>query len=550
MKIIFYVLCIILNLVIYTTAGRYEQLTQWASQGPKMELVSATFYGSTSPEGFTDIVIAPDKTIIAAGTAYGPEFSNNPKPIILGEDSHKGSDPFTVQKDKKVLKEYTPDACGFLVIYAPELKSIKSVIKFGWGVATIRVMDISKDRTALIISGYCNPSKLKNIVPSSVLHEHKLERVTTQTSGRGKSESPSENYNAYIMRITVQDINKPLIKWCWILKDYPRPPYKLWQDNSGNVYFAVQGLVKISADGSEFKVISDKGSDEGQAKYLGIDPVDGSYFFGGDRNTNTGREPWRQPYLYKFSSSGEKLWTLWEWPPKALRDGQGSDEGLVSDSSVRGITFAPNGDLIVVGWSDGGNSIFTRQPKDANKSAGKATGPFTTWGMKSANSIAYLMRIDPKTFDQKAWSYFVAYVPESFKNPQYRGAPNYCSIEEAKVLPNNLVAILGKAATGLISTPNAFYIHSGPNKYGGQFVAVLKEDFSEMLFSSYLPGYELTAMYPYNDGIVIAGTSRKDDGHTDQKPTPPPIKNAIQQNFGGGEYDGHIIFLRNPPGVK
>jgi len=34
--------------------------------------------------------------------------------------------------------------------------------------------------------------------------------------------------------------------------------------------------------------------------------------------------------------------------------------------------------------------------------------------------------------------------------------------------------------------------------------------------------------------------------NSNQKPTRPPIVNALQKEFGGGEFDGHIILLKNP----
>jgi hypothetical protein len=201
----------------------------------------------------------------------------------------------------------------------------------------------------------------------------------------------------------------------------------------------------------------------------------------------------------------------------------------------------------MVGWSDGGNSVFTRQPKDLTRGAGQSTGPFTTYGMKSANSLAYLLRIDPKTFEQRSWSYWMAYVPDNFSDAKFRGAPNGVGIDDLKVLPDRRIALTGGAATGLISTPNAFYRHTSPNKYGGLYAAVLNADFSGLLFSSYLPGYATSAIAPAHKGLVIVGTTRKDDGRTDQPPTPPPVLRPLQKEFAGGEFDGHIILLHSPP---
>ena len=472
-----------------------------------------------------------------------PSFSSTPKAQVLGEGTHGGSKAVSTDRQgRKKLNDYTPDASGFIVAYASTLGRIQEVVKFGWGVATIQAAALSRDGKALVLSGYCSPAKLEALAPGVKTHQA---NVAPDRRGRTKT-GPAP---AYVMRMVIEPGKRTAIEWCWVLDKYQAAPDRLWQDKERAVYFGMNGFTRISPDGRDLKKISDRGATGGASGIRGLDPGDGGYFYGGDRNTNTGKEPWRQPFLYKYDSKGERVWKLWEWPSKGLRDGKGTDDGLVSDSSIRGLKVAPNGDLIMIGWSDGGNSVFTRQPRDVEKSSGKSKGPFTTWGMKSANSLAYLMRIDPRTFHQKAWSYWVTYVPDSFGSPKHRGAPNFAGIEDLEILENDCVAFSGVAATGLISTPNAFYKHKGPNKYGGSFVAVAKEDFSEMRFSSYLPGYKIAGMAPVRDGLVVVGTTAKDDGRTNQEPTPPPVVNAIQEEFGGGAFDGHIILLKNP-GVR
>ena len=524
-------------------AGRYESLTAWAAKGPKMKLAAATFFGGAGTEGFVDAAQMKDGSILACGNAYGPAFTSVPKAEILGQGSHGGSQAVTAdKKGRKKLNDYTPDASGFIVVYSSTLQRINRVVKFNWGVATIRAVALSQDGKALILSGYCSSAKIEALMGGKVTFKQHQANVVPDRRGRTKT-GPAP---AYVMRMVIAPGQRTAIEWCWVLDKYQAAPEQLWQDKTGAVYFGMNGFTRISPDGTELKKISEKGSTGGQNGIRGLDPGDGGYFYGGDRNTNTGKEPWRQPFLYKYNDKGEKIWSLWGWSPKGLRDGKGTDDGLVSDSSIRGVTVAPNGDLIMAGWSDGGNSVFTRQPYDVEKSSGKSRGPFTTWGMRNANSLAYLLRIDPKTFHQKAWSYWVSYVPDTFADRRYRGAPNAASIKDLEILENDLVAFNGGAATGLISTPNAFYKHKGPNKYGGSFVAVAKEDFSELRFSSYLPGYKVTGMAPVKDGLVVVGTTAKDDGKTNQDPTPPPIVNAIQKEFGGGAFDGHIILLRNP----
>jgi len=526
-------------------AGRYESLTEWAAQGPKMEVRAATFFGSESPESFVDVAQITDGSIVAVGNAYGPAFPNSPKPVVLGKGTHTGAEVFYERKGKNRLKDYSPDMGGFLVFYAEDLSSVSRVVRFDWGVATFTAGCLSRDGKGLIVSGYCSPDKLAALAGTVRSH---TQVDPPPEPGKKKRRLPDKGPGpAYVMRLSLAGLlggETDIVDWCWTLQNYSGAPDVLWQDKAGNVCFALNGLTRIDAGAAKLTKITDKGTTGGQNGYRGLDPNDGGYFYGGDRNTNTGREPWRQPFLHKYNARGEKVWSLWGWDSKGLRDGQGTDDGLVSDSSIRKVTVADNGDLIVAGWSDGGNSVFTRQPYDVQQSAGKSAGPFTTWGMRSANSLGYVLRIDPKTFEQKSWSYWVCYVPESFESPRYRGAPNFASIKDLVTLPGDAIAIRGSAATGLISTPNAFYLHSSPGKYGGEFVAVMKSDFSGLLFSSYLPGYDSCRIAATRKGIAIVGTARKDDGR--EKPTPTPIVNALQPQLAGGEFDGHIVVIDMP----
>ena len=526
-----------------SSAGRYEDLTRWAAEGPTMSLESATFLGTPSAENAVAVVPLPDKSVVVAGNAYGPAFFATMAPRILGKGSHSGAEPFTMQKDRKVLKPYTPDMCGMLLVLTPDLRKVTQITRFQWGVATISAAALSQDRKALILGGYCKPDALKDVVPAARLKTYAQPAPEVPADGRRRTPPAAGPAPAYVMRLTLG--GAPQAEWCWVMEGATRVPEQLWQDKLGNVFFALDGFTQILADGSDLKKLTTKGNLAGQSGIRGFDPLDGGYFYGGDRNTHTGYQPWRQPFLYKCKPTGEKVWDLWGWDPKKCACG-GTGNGLCSDASIRDVQVAPNGDLIMIGWSDGGNSVFTRQPYNLDLGAANATGPFTTWGMKVANSLAYVLRIDGKSHAQTAWSYFIAYVPDTFADASHRGAPNGVSIDALRVLGDGTVALTGGAATGLISTPNAFYIHKGPGKYGGKFAAVLNQDFSQMLFSSYLPGYESVTMAPVDGGVVVAGTARRDDGRTDQAPTPPPLKEALQSAFGGGQFDLHLMLLKSP----
>ena len=80
-------------------------------------------------------------------------------------------------------------------------------------------------------------------------------------------------------------------------------------------------------------------------------------------------------------------------------------------------------------------------------------------------------------------------------------------------------------------------------KHGGLYVAVFRPDFSNLMFSSYLPGYEEAVLCPVGGGLLVCGRTKGDDGGI--PPTASPAVRPVQPVFGGG-MDAHAILLRLP----
>ena len=537
------VAAVALALAVPARAGRHEEFTKKAAEGPKMEVVAATYFGSDGIEEFVAAEGTAGGGIVAFGNAWGPQFPDQPRAEILGRGRHAGLQPYGTGKADKVLRPENPDVAGMIVVYAAGLRSIAKVTRFDWGVASISAGAISRDGKALIVAGRCTEAFRALARTAGLAKSQPAPAAEPTRRGRPSGvggytyEGVACTGDVYVMRLAATTSR---IEWVWVLEGHQTPPDRLWQDARGAVYFGAHGVTRISADGTALEKLTQKGS-AGQVGLRLVDPADGSFFIGGDRNTSTGREPWRQPYLYKFDPKGTKAWTMWEWPSRNLRDGQGSDDGLVSDSSVRALAAAPGGDLIMGGWSDGGNSIFTRQPTAIEKPVPKSAFGMSSWGMRGANSLAYLMRIDPRTLDVKAWTLWVAYLPDNFEEPRSRGAPNFANIQDIRVLEDGSIAFHGAAATGLVQTPNAFYRDPGDGrKYGGETVVVFSADLAGLLFSSYMPGCENVAIGAVRGGLVVASRSRGGDGQTPQ--TPSPVLRALQRDKRG-DYDGHLVLM-------
>lgn len=514
-------------------AARYESFTQKAAKGKKAKVVAATYFGTEGLEEFIGAVRLPNGTIVALGNAWGPTFPSTPTPTVLGKGKHHKLNPWGRDKRKRrKLLEYNPDITGFMAYYSSRLTKLEKLIRFDWGVANFSTVRLSADGKGLLVAGRCSPA-FRAWVGSA---------CKTQPSPGGKGVGPFDfqdvkcSGDCFIARL---DANTGKAEWAWVLEGWRTPPSQLWVDKEERVYMSARGVTRISADGSKLERISDKG-DGKRARVISVDPKDGSFYWGGDRNTSTGREPWRQPYLYKYLD-GKKEWTMWEWNSKRV----GTNKyRLVSDSSIRSGAISEDGHLYVGGWSDGGNTVFHRQPCDLDKPSPKSRFGMTNYGMKNANSLAWIMKIDLKTKTCVAKELWVTYIPNTFATPRYRGAPNFASIERIQFLDGGAAGFCGRAATGLIQTPNAFYKHpTDGRKFGGKFAAVFNPDFSQLWFSSYWPGCDNLRLTKVKGGVLVTsrstGKSSGDDGPKS------PVHNALQKDIKG-EMDGHLVLLELP----
>lgn len=515
--------------------GRFESFTEKAAKGPKMTPVAATYFGGEGLEEFIAARTLPDSTIVAFGNAWGPEFPGTP--TVLGKGMHrhlKGG--IADAKGKVSYPSQNPDIAGFIVFYSADLGQVKKVLRFDWGVASLSAACLSADSKAFILAGRATPAF------------HSIARKTQKHQvPEGKDFGPYEyegtpvTGDVFVARLSLDGT----MEWTWIFEGVRNPPSELWTDQAGQTYVDVRGLNRISADGATSVLMSTLTAGR-QARWFGVDPKDGAGFYGGDRNTHTGKEPWRQPFLYRIDAKGEKEWALWEWAPKSLRDGVTPGvQGEVSDSSPRALDVGKDGALWVGGWSDGGNSLFVKQPTDATKRVPEAKFGMDCSGMKGANSLAHLMKIDGKTKEAELHAWWVAYFPGNFVDAKKKNSPNGARIRQVKELAEGKgVAIAGSAASVLVQTPNSFYNYPGDGSgYGGECVVVYDAECSSLLFSSYLPGCENLSIWPTQKGLVVVSRSRGSDGA--KEPTASPVLHAVQPEHHG-ELDAHILLLELP----
>lgn len=477
--------------------GRHEELAARIATGPHLGLAAATYFGGAGDEEFVEALPLPGGTLFA-----------------IGNTRETGTPPARAR--------------GFVARYEADLSKILDRWHTEPGEAVFTAAALSTDSRTLYLAGTPGPDFAR------------LQRRMPRSTGAGR--------HAFLLAL-----NLPSYSPAWLtalpLSDAPQRVF-LHLDGRIGVASQVKGdaaFALLAPDGRRLGASSLHVSDRGG--FFAFDPARDGLWFGSDRNTHTGREPWRQPFLHLLAldrddpAKGARLVRLWEWKPALVR-GDGAYR-LESDSSITDLATAPDGDLVIAAWSDGGNSTLTRQPRGLDEKWPPSALGVSTWGMRGATGLSWLLRLDPHSLEVKTGVQWTAFIPQGFEGGPGNW-PNTLTIERLAVLRGGEIAITGFAHTGLVSTPNAFWQTPAgyAGKYHARYVTVFNATLDHVLFSSYLPGHETVRLMPAAAGLLIAGRVRRDDALPARPASPPSTASSAQPSFGGGKTDAHLIVLR------
>ncbi|MFO0927394.1 MAG: hypothetical protein U0736_10190 [Gemmataceae bacterium] len=228
---------------------------------------------------------------------------------------------------------------------------------------------------------------------------------------------------------------------------------------------------------------------------------------------------------------GTLLYELYNWDGPLV----GLDNlRLVSDSAIRRVKFDADGNLLLYAWSDGGNSVLTREPFDLRRPTPRLDGlGMSAWGA-GVLSCAYLIKLDPATLRVIGGTLWLAYLKD-------RDKPNSIWVDTLGFAADGSVCVGGKSAWGLIQTGNA--LHRGEPT--GPYVAVFSRDFTSLRFSSTLPG---TGAVDLRDGERWGVVTGRPNGRprvlfVGGAVDGAPIAGGPQPRFGGGHADGYLLLL-------
>jgi hypothetical protein len=487
-------------------------------KGDKMEMAAATFFGTGGVEEFIGVTTTPDDKIVAIGNSWGPPFPACVTPAVLGPDQLWDVPLYPpgkeVDKGGFPLKppDTNPNKTGFLVFYSDDLTKAESALRFGWGLANISACCITADRH-LVITGsatrnfrtLAQTAKMLKIFP----------KPEDKTYGVVEYEGVTNPGDVYVAKLT------PDLKtfvWVWILEGHRDPPAKIYEGRGGEIVFGCQGLKRITGDVQTLEAMSE--TKYWGRSFMGVSPVDGTWLIGGDHQHPTGREPWRRPRLLVFTPEGNLKSRLYDWPGPLV----GHDNfRLVSDSAARVASFLPNGHIVVIGWSDGGNSVFTRNPVDLEKGVKSMGLNFDGWGC-SVGSFAHVARFDPNNYEDCSYIFWCSYmqtIPNSMGVDAIRGAKdgsvillgdspwwlvqtttNWYQAANQYLQDVELGAVFGKQ----LYHPNGWPIWTGVGGRGG-YCAVFTADFGTMLWSSAIARSKQVDAVETRRGVAVVGSS-------------------------------------------
>lgn len=515
----------------------------WKQTPDQAQILAATFVGGRGNEWLSAAAFAPDGTIVLAGNVAGPvlEFPGaqlkvigvdlpappEARPVTAMVKGKNGPEPKLDKEGKPVVEKPSwrhSGVTGFVLRMSPDLKNVLSVARLPWTIGSLTSIAVGPDGNIYIVGRATDQiAKLGGSIeewPATPLNE--------------KAEARCDH--AFVAKLSA-DTTK--VEWTRHARGPCDAPQVAVQAD-GSIRFAAQDVRMLDANGKVLKLIAIPG---GVTKTSSVSPTDGTIVAAGEHHSPTGREPWRCPTMNIHLPDGTLKYQLYDWGGPYV----GLDNlRLVSDSAVRFVTHDRDGSILLYAWSDGGNSVMTRQPYDVRTDVGHKGLGLTLAGA-GVLSAAYIIRLDPKDYHVSGWTVWIA-----SRGPNN---PNSTWIDNMAVAADGSICIAGRTAESLWQTTNK--LADGPA--AGDYIAVLRRDLSAVRFCSLIPGTGVTessydrAAWGIATGTVNGQTcalfvgGAAGEGTESGVTTTTPTVNAMQSKFGGGWSDGYVVLLDLSP---
>ena len=311
---------------------------------------------------------------------------------------------------------------------------------------------------------------------------------------------------------------------------------------TGRVYAIGGGsLVCFGPDGAELWKAALPAHGEPRPFAVARDPKRGTIFVSGYGMTHTGKEPYKDPFLFAFDAKGAIVDTLWNPDPKKQCAAKHGGTGLMADGTGCFVDAVPGGRLLAVTYHDGGNAISTRNPRDPFQPLDPQVmaGVFQNGpghGMKGAITTSVCYRIDPS--DPRALKLEKGTWMCAWLNGRTRA--NTLRMEAAAGDLKGGVFIVGASASACpVQAP--WFQWREKEYHGGGFLAVFDAGF-RMVRCGTFPSVDLLTVAERNGVVVAAGRAKPHKaGDDDSAVKTTPKSGAVAV---AGDSDGYLVVLR------
>ncbi|MCC5844457.1 MAG: hypothetical protein JJU05_09415 [Verrucomicrobia bacterium] len=514
-------------------ANRFREYTeQYASPKDGARPLAASYLGGNGDEYLIAGDFLLDGTLFLAGNAFGPDFDIGGHALpVLGRDERPPRFEMPLRNDRPNPPkswEYT-DGAAFIVRLTPAYDRITRAVRFPWGAGVLTDL-VTDPQGNLYITGLVG-ARFDSVGSSR--------RITHE-----EFEGDGETF--------IGKLKHDLSGFDWLIRfqDHSHNTPQLRHIGNGIMSYVGHNGFHFNADG-DIANATHVGVTTGWQR--GVCFITFAQVRGDFHRSNTGREPWHRPFVHILNPDQSLRFRFYQFHNRTVGTNWSR---LVSDSVMRLAAFDRNGQPVIGGWSDGGNSLWGRVPYDMTRHVGPAiretTGresglPFSTWGA-GVGSFLHLNRLDFETGNPLSYTLFIAYMG-------HRNVPSSVRGDNLDFSVDNDLLLSGGSAWGLIQTRDHVVNtleYDSEDYIGGPFFAILNENWNNIRYSSAVPGGGEVALQRHSSaqsGTFRFGSARV-NGRTRVVAVTGAVQNdkfksvnPVQPSFGGGSLDGLFVVL-------